>query len=162
MALVGGNGLISSVERPEGGNRSCIAKLTAHLCSALPPAPGGAGHTREILPCLARGCDLVDFHTTRRIMAAHGPLHAGGGHHGVADRGGVCYSICSMWCAIEDRHRMFGLRQPLGTWRLLTQAKGAVVDPRVSYDAGLSHRRPSCARRVAPHRHQPCTAAQLE
>ena len=22
-------------------------------------------------------------------------------------------SICSMWCAIEDRHRMFGLRQPL-------------------------------------------------
>jgi len=21
--------------------------------------------------------------------------------------------ICSMWCAIKDRHRMFGLRQPL-------------------------------------------------
>jgi hypothetical protein len=27
---------------------------------------------------------------------------------------GTCViPICSMWCAIEDRHRMFGLRQPL-------------------------------------------------
>ena len=27
--------------------------------------------------------------------------------------GAYVIPICSMWCAIEDRHRMFGLRQPL-------------------------------------------------
>jgi hypothetical protein len=42
----------------------------------------------------------------------------------------------------------------LGTRRLLTQAQGAVDDPRVTHDAGLSHRHTSLARHVAPHRHQ--------
>ena len=115
-------------ERPSPVGRATRGWLSlphslAHSSSPFGGAAssGGAGHTREILPCLARGCDLVNPILRGGSGAAHGPLHAGGGHHGVADRWGV--GQYNPQHVVRHRGSASHVRAQaasLGTWRLLT------------------------------------------
>ena len=83
-------------ERPlpsSGATRGWLTLSHSRAHSSSPfgfaACSGGAGHTLEILPCMARGCDSVNPIQRGGSGATHGPLHAGGGHDGVAYHWGV-------------------------------------------------------------------------
>ena len=187
-ALEEGDGLLPSVERPEGGGRFRIAELTALFRSAVLPAqvePGTrAGYYRAWRGVvtwliahdtadqgLPMDLSTLEAVTMEWLMA-----------------GASVSTIRNMWCAIEDGHRMFGHRPPfwepgafrrrlkalssirgsptklafpIGVHHVSGHATPSLVSARCSGATSCwSHAEPSCARAHAKSR--PCRRAMCD